>query len=487
MANRKSFPAPHSINGLEQRSDLGHSNSRHRINLVSSPILPTLLRLSLPNTVAMSATVLVAVAETAYVGRLGTASLAGIAVVFPIVVLQQSFSNGAMGGGVSSAISRALGANDEQRAQALALHAMIIGIVAGFLSAACMLLFGPQLFRLLGASGDALSEALRYSNLVFLGSPMVWLTGMLISVVRGGGNMRVPSLVTLALLTAQAALGALFGLGLGPFPRLGMFGIALALVAAYASATVFLFWYLRSTYARVPLSLIGLKRELFAEILSVGLLTCISPLQTTLTVLIVTGLISNQGTEVLAGYGIGARLETVLVPIAFGIGVACVPMVGMAVGAGDVIRARRVAAVGAALSALILGTIGATVVIAPQLWADFFTSSRISREVAYTYLVWSGPAYAFFGVGLCLLFASQGARKVLGPVLAGSMRLGVMAVCGWWLAYKAAPLWSYFALVAGGMAVYGIGAAWAVYITDWRPVMPNDTSGAQQPALSPRS
>lgn len=451
--------------------------STRRMNLVSSPILPTLLRLSLPNTVATSATVLVSVAETAYIGRLGTAALAGIAVVFPIIVLQQSFSNGAMGGGVSSAISRALGANDELRALALALHATIIGLVAGILCSAGMLTFGPALFRLLGASGQALKEALIYSDLAFSGSLAVWLTGMFISIVRGGGNMRLPSLVTMALLIVQAVLGALFGLGLGPFPKLGMFGVALALVAAYAGAAAFLFWHLRSSQARVPLSLTGvtLRRELFAEILSVGLLTCISPLQTILTVLIVTALVSDLGADVLAGYGIGARLEMVLVPIAFGIGVACVPMVGMAIGAGDVSRARHVAATGAMLSALIVGLIGAIVVAAPQLWADIFTSNVPSRETAYAYLVWSGPAYAFFGLGLCLLFASQGARKVLGPVLAGTARLVVMAAGGWWLSLRGAELQSYFALVAVGMTVYGIFAAAAVYMSDWRPATSNES------------
>src|SRR5271154_3787288 len=109
------------------------SESPKATNLVTGSILPTLLRLSFPNTAALLATGMVSVAETAYVGRLGTAALAGIAVVFPIIVLQQSFAMGAMGGGVASAMSRALGAKDEQRARALALHAVIIGMCGGTL------------------------------------------------------------------------------------------------------------------------------------------------------------------------------------------------------------------------------------------------------------------------------------------------------------------------------------------------------------------
>lgn len=297
---------------------------------------------------------------------------------------------------------------------------------------------------------------------------------MFISIVRGSGNMRLPSLTTVILLAVQILLGAFLGLGLGPIPQLGMPGVALASVIAYAGAAAFLFAHLRSKRARVPLSFRGIpmSRELFAEILGVGLITCISPLQTTLSVLIVTALVSNLGADAIAGYGIGSRLEMVLVPIAFGIGVACVPMVGMAIGAGNVIRARRVAATGAALSAIVLGLIGTIAWFTPYFWANIFTGNPRSLQVAYSYLSWSGPAYPFFGLGLCLLFASQGARKVLGPVLAGTTRLMIMAIGGWWIAAVGVEPQSCFALVAAGMVVYGFCGAVAVYFSDWRPRTP---------------
>ena len=111
-------------------------------SLLTSPILPTLLKLALPNAIAMFGTTLVAVAETSYIGRLGTEPLAGIALVFPFVMLTQMMSAGAMGGGVSSAISRALGAGDRERAATLALHAAMIGTCAGLFFTVMMLAFG---------------------------------------------------------------------------------------------------------------------------------------------------------------------------------------------------------------------------------------------------------------------------------------------------------------------------------------------------------
>src|SRR3982074_1852511 len=100
-------------------------------SLLTSPILPTLLKLALPNAIAMFGSTLVAVAETSYIGRLGIEPLAAIALVFPFVMLTQMMSAGAMGGGVSSAISRALGAGHRDRAAVLALHAAIIGTCGG--------------------------------------------------------------------------------------------------------------------------------------------------------------------------------------------------------------------------------------------------------------------------------------------------------------------------------------------------------------------
>ena len=135
--------------------------------LLTAPILPTLLRLALPNTVAMFGSTLVAVAETSYIGRLGTEPLAAIALVFPFAMLTQMMSAGAMGGGVSSAVSRALGAGDHERAASLALHAAIIGIGGGLFFTATMLLFGRPFFTILGGHGQVLEQACDYSMCCF--------------------------------------------------------------------------------------------------------------------------------------------------------------------------------------------------------------------------------------------------------------------------------------------------------------------------------
>jgi Na+-driven multidrug efflux pump len=417
----------------------------------------------------MLVTAMVAIAETVYVGILGTTPLAAIALVFPMIMLMQMLSAGSMGGGVSSAISRALGAGDIARAQSLAVHALVIGAGAGAVFSVVFLAFGGAIFRGLGGSGAVVAEALAYANVALAGTIVIWLINTLASIVRGTGNMRVPSLALLAASLLQIVLGGSLGLGVGPIPRLGLAGVAAGLVIAYGLGALFLLWFLRSGRARITLALggAGIEREMFLDILKVGAVASFSPLQSVVTVLILTRLVAGFGTEVLAGYGIGARLEFLLVPIVFAVGVACVPMVGMAIGARDVVRARRVAWTAGAVAAVAVGTIGLIVALAPQLWSALFTGDAGVLAAADLYLRWAGPWFAFLGLGLALYFASQGSGKMLAPVAAGAVRLLVILAGGWWLAAAGAPVWALFALVGASMAAFGLGVAAAVYLTPW--------------------
>jgi putative MATE family efflux protein len=437
--------------------------------LLSDPILPTLLRLTLPNLAAMLVTALVAICETVYVGILGRTELAAIALVFPMVMLMQMLSAGAMGGGVSSAISRALGAGDADRAEALARHAVAIGVAAGLCFSLMFLAFGTPILAALGGAGPILGQALSYANIALTGAVLTWLLNTLASIIRGTGNMQVPSLALLGSSGLQIVLGGTLGLGIGPIPRLGLAGVAAGLVGASATSTLFLLWFLRSGRARVTLTLLGpaLHREMFFDILKVGAVSAIGPLQVVLTVLILTRLVAGFGTEALAGYGIGARLEFLLVPMVFAIGVASVPMVGMAIGAHNIARARRVAWSAAGVALIVLGTIGLIVTVAPDLWSGLFTADPAVRAAANAYLHWAGPGFAFVGLGLSLYFASQGSGKVSSPVLAGMVRLATVGVGGPLLMAADAPAWSLFALVGASMAAFGLLVAAAVYLTPW--------------------
>lgn len=248
-----------------------------------------------------------------------------------------------------------------------------------------------------------------------------------------------------------------------------MQGVAAGSLIAYGAGAAYLWIYLASGRARVSLSIrrTAIDKKQLKDILRVGAVACISPLQTVLTILVLTRLVAEFGTYALAGYGIGTRLEFLLVPIAFAIGVASVPLVGMAIGAGNIKRARQAAWTAAAVATTVLGLLGLVVTFAPDWWTTLYTRDESVLQSARSYFLWAGPFYGLFGLGLSLYFSSLGAGKALGPVLAGTLRLLLVAAGGFLLAWLHAPAWTIFALVGAGMAVYGLSTLLIVRSTDW--------------------
>ncbi|HYB42196.1 MAG TPA: MATE family efflux transporter, partial [Candidatus Methylomirabilis sp.] len=189
---------------------------------------PTLIRLAGPNVAVMLLQAAVTTLDGVFVGWLGSDALAGISIVFPLVMLMQTMSAGGMGGAVASAIARALGAGRRDDADALVVHALLIAGVMATLFTGCFVLGGPAIYHAMGGRGGALESALAYSNVVFGGALVYWLFNTLGSIVRGAGNMTLPAVVMTAVIACYLTLSPSLLLGWGVFPRLGIRGVAVA-------------------------------------------------------------------------------------------------------------------------------------------------------------------------------------------------------------------------------------------------------------------
>ena len=437
--------------------------------LLEAPIAPTLLRLGAPNVLVMLAQAGVGLIETYFVGKLGTDALAGMALVFPAVMLMQMTSAGAMGGGIASAIARALGARRRDDADALVLHALLIAAVFALVFMITVVAGGRWLYTRMGGSGGALDAALVYSNWVFGGALLVWLFNTLSAVIRGAGNMALPAYVTVAGAVLLLPLSPLLIFGWGPLPGLGIAGGAIALLLYYLAGSAVLAAYLWSPRSLLRPSLRGLQLRwaLFADILRVGLVGTVSTLATNLAIGITTALVGAYGTAAIAGYGTASRLEYLLVPLVFGLGAPLVAMVGTCIGAGQRERALRATWIGAAIAFAMTETIGLWAAAYPAAWLSLFNTEPAMIEAGSQYLRIVGPWYGFFGLGLVLYFASQGAGRLLWPVLGNIARL-VVAVAGGWLALHGGyAIAGVFAAQAAAMVVYGIANAWAIAGGAW--------------------
>ena len=263
-------------------------------------------------------------------------------------MLLQMTSAGAMGGGVSSAIARALGSGDAAAARKLVVHALVIAAAMGVGFTVLVLLFGPWLYQLLGGRGETLEHALRYSNIVFGGAITVWIANTLSSVLRGSGNMLTPAVTligaALVHLPLSATLVARIGIAGAGIAYVTTFGIAALVMAAIV--------FRRSSLLRPQREDWTLEWRRFREILRVGAISSLNALQTVLTAVIVTGFVGRYGAAALAGYGVGLRLELLQIPLVFAVGQALVVLVGTHIGAGRAERAKQIAWIGAGVRGL---------------------------------------------------------------------------------------------------------------------------------------
>src|SRR5437762_1119173 len=258
-------------------------DSRTR-ELLRGAIVPTLLRLAWPNILVMLAQASTVLIEAWWVSHLGTDALAGMALVFPVVMFVQNVSAGAMGGGISSAVARALGVGRTDEADALVLHAIVANVALGVFFSIIMLVFGPSIYRALGGTDGELQAALAYSNVVFAGNVLLWFMNALASVIRGTGNMLVPAMVICLGVVVLVPFSPCLIFGVGPFPQLGVAGAGLALLLFYAAGTAVLLWYILSGRNVARFRLTRLRWPLFRDILAVGAVAAVTSLQTNLTV-----------------------------------------------------------------------------------------------------------------------------------------------------------------------------------------------------------
>jgi putative MATE family efflux protein len=437
--------------------------------ILENPILPTLFRLATPTLVVILVQSAVSVVETYFVGWLGSEALAGVALVFPAYMLMQTMAGGGIASGVTSAIARALGGGRRDDAQALAFHAIVIAVAFGVAFAVVELLVGRVLFRAMGGDGAALDAAVLYGAILFGGAVLCWLFNTLVAIVRGTGVFVVPATISVTGAVITVGLSPALIFGVGPIPGFGVAGAAIATLVYYAGASAALGIYLVSARSPLPLSF---RRQpqgrLFRDILRVGLPATINTVVTNTTVLILTGLVGPFGTTAIAGYGIGARLEYLQIPIVLGFGGALVTMVGTNIGAGKKARAERIAWTGAAVAGGITGVIGLSAAIDPYIWINIFSSDPSVVAAGAGYLRIVAPTYAFYGVALALYFAAAGAGRPYWPLMVSCGRL-VVAVGGGAIAvYLGGGLSALYVAMAASLLFTGVGNMAAVGLGAWR-------------------
>lgn len=455
--------------------------------LLDAPLMPTLARMAAPNILVMMVQTSIGLIETYFVAGLGTDALAGMALVFPVVMLVQMLSAGGIGGGIQSAVSRTLGAGRQAEAGLLAWHAAALGVGLGAVTSVLALTLGPSLYAAMGGTGGSLAAATAYATVVFGGAILVWLFNALSAVIRGTGNMALPAIVTCVGAIVLIPLSPALIFGWGPLPALGIIGGGGAFVAYYAVGSAVFAAYLWSGRGvlRPSRSLPPPTWAPSREILRIGALSGIASMTSNVTVIAATGFVGAAGPAAVAGYGTGARLEYLLVPLVFGLGSPIAALVGTALGAGDHARARRAALTGAVVAGVLTEIIGLGAALNPAAWLGLFGDDPAMLATGSLYLRVVGPFYGFFGFGLALYFAAQGAGRVGWPLAASLLRMGVALGGARLAAALGFGLSGMFAALAAGFVAMGLVNAAAFATGRLIPVDPARGSSPVPTPLAP--
>jgi Na+-driven multidrug efflux pump len=334
---------------------------------------------------------------------------------------------------------------------------LAIGMAAVF--SVVMLTIGPVLYRWMGGRGEILDAALAYSSVAFGGAVSVCMLNILANVVRGTGNMSFPAGVLVGSVLLHVVISPALIFGWGPLPALGVAGAGLGLVISFGAGSAVLIAYLTRPDSPVKLAFRGVRyqRELFGEFFKVGIPGLVNVAINNLAVVVLTGVAGHLGREAAIGYAMGARLEYIMIPLAFGCGTAMVAMVGTNWGAKQFQRARRIAWTGAASVALTCAAMGVFFAIFPGLWMGLYSTDEEVIRAGTLYLTTMGPVYGVYGLGMALYFAMQGVGNVVPAVAANGLRMimsagGALAAIHWF----DAGLPGVFVAIAAAFVAYGV-------------------------------
>ena len=428
--------------------------------LLTKPIVPTILRLAIPNATVMIVQILIGLLEVYFVSRAGVDALAGVAPVFPLVSLVVAIAQGALGGGIVTTVARALGTGRTGEASEYAWYAVLLGIPLGLATTALMVALGPTLYSHMGISGNALEIAVSYSLTIFAGAVLIWLFNLLMAVVRGTGNLQVPVIVVCGGALILVPLSPVLIFGAFGYQGLGPSGGAVAMLVYYGLGTLAYAAYLWGRFGVLKPSF-RLSRLSLAPgfaVLRVGGMSAVVSATTNLTLAIVTAYVALDGVEALAGYGAASRLEFLLVPLAYGIGGPVGIVISANLGAGQTERAVSASWIGVLMAGALTELIGLAAAAFPQQWIGIFSQDPSVLQVGAEYLHRVGPFFGFFGLGYVLYCVGQATRRMEASVLAALLRAAIAVLGGYvviWL--KADVTWNFVA-VALGMVAFGLFA-----------------------------
>lgn len=275
--------------------------------------------------------IMASLVETVYIGILGTPQLAAVSFTFPLVMIMQGVAMG-LGIGASSVVARTVGLGDREKVRRLVSHCLMLVAILILVLVVAGYSVAELFFKLLGAQPDILPLILTYMDVWLLGLPLFTLSMVGSSLIRASGNAAIPGYIMTVGSLLQVCIAPFLIFGLGPLPELGLEGAAWGFVIARTASFSFCFYYLLRRERLLITSLQGILTS-WKDILHVGLPAIATNLIMPVSMGIITRLLASHGPEVIAGFGVGSRVDSLMVMIVMALSSSIGPFVGQNWGA----------------------------------------------------------------------------------------------------------------------------------------------------------
>lgn len=401
-----------------------------RRDLTAGPLASNIWHLALPLMVSGALQDLFNIVDMIFVGRLGPAAIAGVSMAGVVMGLIRMLAMGISTGTVAL-VARFVGQKDQRAADDAVGQALLLSLVGSAVVALFGWFLSEPVLRLLGASGDVLEPGVTYLQVICLGSITMFLTMTMSAGARGFGDAITP-MWALGVASVLNVVGdPLLIFGIGPFPRMGAAGAALATVLSRGAGVVILAWPLYSG-GRRPRLLPEAGRNYLSKIFAIGGFSSARMLSMNVSRLFLVRIVSVFGTFALAAFGIGLRLRIFCMTLGFSLADATSVIVGQNLGASQPERAERSAWISVGFFSAIIAVLSVVFLAVPTLVIGMFNNDPEVVALGTRYLYFFVPALVMMGFAIVLSRAIDGAGDTMATMVITFVSLLVIGVPVTW-------------------------------------------------------
>jgi MATE family, multidrug efflux pump len=372
--------------------------------------------LAIPMVLEMAMESVFAVVDVFWVSRLGPDAIATVGLTESMLTLVYTAAMG-LSIGVAAVVARRIGEKRPDEAAEAAVQGIALGLVVAAAVAVLGIALAPRLLALMGASPGVIAIGSGYTRMMLGGSATVLLLFLINAIFRGAGDAAIAMRVLWLANIINILLGPCLIFGLGPFPRLGVTGAAVATTIGRGTGVLYQLYRLSRSDGRIAIrrAHLALKPAVMASLIRLSGSGTFQVLVGTASYIGLVRIVSTFGSGALAGYTVAIRLVIFCLLPSWGLSNAAATMVGQSLGAGKPDRAERAVWIAGGYNMVVLGAVGVVFIIFANPIVGLFTHDPVAGPTGALALRTMSYGFVFYALGMVLTQSFNGAGDTWTP------------------------------------------------------------------------